>query len=80
MCLLRPSLSKYRLIVTPVVAFLSDLSVLESLTPCEGEVDKIFDHPLEAVLDPSLAKGLQLAEEGGENWPYPEELYVTTSS
>jgi hypothetical protein len=34
--------------VTPVVALLSDLSVLETLVPNEGEVDDIFDHPLEA--------------------------------
>ncbi|KAL5503912.1 hypothetical protein ACEPAH_7983 [Sanghuangporus vaninii] len=75
LCLLRPSLSKYRLIVTPVVALLSDLSILDALTPCEGEVDQIFDHPLEAILDPSLAKDLQLSGLGSEHWPYPEELY-----
>jgi coenzyme A diphosphatase NUDT7 len=43
-----PFPSIYKLIVTPVVAILSDLSILESLKPNPGEVDDIFDHPLEA--------------------------------
>ena len=66
--------------MTPVVAFLMDLSLLENLTPCEGEVDAIFEHPLEAILDPSLASDLPLVEKGGENWPYETDLHVTCFS
>ncbi|EJD06649.1 uncharacterized protein FOMMEDRAFT_25875 [Fomitiporia mediterranea MF3/22] len=77
LCILRPWLSKYRLLVTPVVTLLSDLSVLDTLVPSDGEVEAIFEHPLEAVLDPELvlARNLWLAETGGEHWPYEEELY-----
>ncbi|THG97679.1 hypothetical protein EW145_g7568 [Phellinidium pouzarii] len=75
LCVLRPFLSQYGLIVAPVVGLLTDLAVLDTLTPCEGEVDAIFEHPLEAILDPSLTTGMALAEKGSEGWPYEEELY-----
>ncbi|KAI5119117.1 hypothetical protein M0805_007863 [Coniferiporia weirii] len=80
LCVLRPFLSQYRLLVTPVVALLTDLELLTSLTPCEGEVDAIFEHPLEAILDPSLAAGLPLVEKKSENWPYEDELYNTSDA
>ena len=62
--------------MTPVIALLTDLSILDVLEPNEGEVDAIFEHPLEAILDPSHVNGLLLAEKGSEDWPYEEELYV----
>lgn len=73
---LPPFSSLYKLIVTPVVALLSDLSVLETLVPNEGEVDDIFDHPLEAFLDPSVM-GLEpkLSERNTLQWVYPEEFH-----
>ncbi|KAG2076615.1 hypothetical protein BDR04DRAFT_1149064 [Suillus decipiens] len=45
--------------------------ILTSLTPSLTEVDRIFDHPLEAMLDPHLLlnKGESLADVG-EDWPY----------
>ena len=77
LCILQPQLSKYRLLVTPVVAFLSDTDTLGSLIPCEGEVDAIFEHPLEAVLDPALSLTLPLSEKGSEDWPYEDDTYVS---
>lgn len=65
--------------MSPVVALLTDLSVLGDLIPSKGEVDVIFDHPLEALLDPSLSTQEDLVEIGGELWPYEEALYVSDS-
>lgn len=73
---MRPFLSSSKLLVTPVVALLTDLSVLDRLKPNEGEVDQIFDHPLEAVLDPSLANREPLVQKGSVNWPYDTDLHV----
>ncbi|KAH8117777.1 hypothetical protein DFH11DRAFT_1740887 [Phellopilus nigrolimitatus] len=80
LCVLRPFISQYRLIVTPVVAFLTDLSILDTLTPCEDEVDAIFEHPLEAVLDPSLAIDMPLVEKGSDNWPYDDDLHSVSDT
>ncbi|KJA21940.1 hypothetical protein HYPSUDRAFT_41552 [Hypholoma sublateritium FD-334 SS-4] len=61
----------HSLIVTPVVALLTDNAILDNLKAGEGEVDHIFSHPLEAVVDPELAPGIEtLVEQGGSNWPY----------
>lgn len=62
--------------MTPVVAFLSDSSVLETLVPGDGEVDRIFNHPLESLLDPSILEAETLVEAGTEDWPYPEHVHV----
>lgn len=43
-------------------------------------MDRIFNHPLEAVLDPSLSEKEALVARGSENWPYPEELHVSVDS
>lgn len=94
--ILPPFPSLYSLVVTPVVSILSDISILAQLAPNPGEVDDIFDHPLEvwrnlfrlmdffclrpakAFLDPSIMKDEpNLSPRGSENWPYPEELYVS---
>lgn len=63
-------------VVTPVVAFLDDLSLLEELRAAPGEVAHIFDHPLEALLDPELARKEALVPLDSEHWPYEEELHV----
>jgi coenzyme A diphosphatase NUDT7 len=80
---LSPFLSLYRLAVTPVVAFLTDLSILDSLKPNPDEVDEIFDHPLEAILSPRLMATVggtgsrSLSEYGGSKWPYAPDFHVT---
>ncbi|CDO76996.1 hypothetical protein BN946_scf184298.g23 [Trametes cinnabarina] len=74
-CTLRPYISSAKLLVTPVVALLTDLSVMNTFVPSPGEVDRIFDHPLEAILDPPLAAKEDLAPKGSADWPYEEEFY-----
>ncbi|KAJ4480131.1 hypothetical protein J3R30DRAFT_3701489 [Lentinula aciculospora] len=96
LCTLSPHLSQWGLIVVPVIAYLSGpISSNPTSTPHEyflsptltlranpTEVDRIFTHPLEGVLDPSLASTRDdlsdLAEKGSEYWPYEEELYNST--
>ncbi|PIL29863.1 hypothetical protein GSI_08070 [Ganoderma sinense ZZ0214-1] len=77
-CTLRPYIASSKLLVTPVIALLTDLSVLEKLVPSPGEVDRIFDHPLEAILDPALVANEDLAPKGSEDWIYEEELHCTS--
>jgi peroxisomal coenzyme A diphosphatase NUDT7 len=77
LCTLEPVVSQHGVVVTPVVAYLDDVSVLEELRAAPGEVARMFDHPLEAVLDPELAREVEgLVPHGSEDWPYEEELYV----
>lgn len=78
LCTLQPFLSHSQLIVTPVVALLTNPAILCTLKPCVGEVDHIFNHPLEAILDPSLSEKEPLVPSGSEHWPYPEEFHVST--
>lgn len=70
LCQLRPFTSSSKLVVTPVIALLTDLSVLDTLQRSENEVDRIFDHPLEAILEPPLAAKEPLAEMGSNDWFY----------
>lgn len=70
---------QWRLLVTPVVMFLEDPSIVANLS-LSVEVDRIFSHPLEAILDPSLAEDEILSRKGTEDWPYEEELYVSNVS
>ena len=60
-----------------MVALLTDMSVLAHLKASEAEVDHIFDHPLEAVLNPSLASKEPLVAVGSEDWPYDVEFHVS---
>ncbi|KAI9512963.1 NUDIX hydrolase domain-like protein [Russula earlei] len=78
LCTLEPFVSQRRLLVTPVIALLDDVSVLEELRAAPREVARIFDHPLEALLEPELARREELAALGGEDWPYETELHNTT--
>ncbi|CAE6343277.1 Nudix hydrolase 11 Short=AtNUDT11 [Rhizoctonia solani AG-1 IB] len=79
--LLSPFVSYYKLAVTPVIAFLSDLALLDHLKPNPEEVEEIFDHPLEAILSPELAAtlaprpGRPLSECGSEKWRYEPEYH-----
>jgi hypothetical protein len=60
-----------------VVVLCTDPTIIDTLSPpSPDEVALIFSHPLEAILDPSLALREPLSEKGGVNWPYQEELYV----
>jgi hypothetical protein len=76
-CTLEPFISKYKILVTPVIALLTDVSVLGNLKASEAEVDHIFDHPLEAILDPSLASEEPLVSIGSDDWPYEVEYHVS---
>lgn len=75
--ILSPFLSQGQLLVTPIVAFLTDPSLLATLVPAPGEVDHIFTHPLEAILEPELARKEPLVDKGGKDWPYKEEFHVS---
>lgn len=76
---LDPAVSLHRLIVVPIIAFLSKPELLKSLKASEGEVAKIFSHPLEAILDPSISLKEPLSAIGSEDWPYEDtEVYNTS--
>ncbi|KAF9526367.1 NUDIX hydrolase domain-like protein [Crepidotus variabilis] len=82
---LEPFISLHKLLVTPVIAYLSSpRSVLSSLVASECEVSQIFSHPLEAILNPKLVTEQlvdeQLVEMGSENWIYETELHSTSDS
>ncbi|KAI0048951.1 hypothetical protein FA95DRAFT_971656 [Auriscalpium vulgare] len=76
--MLRPFVSAAKLLVTPVVALLDDVSVLDGLVASPGEVDHIFEHPLEAMVDPALSLAEPLEPVGSEHWPYEVELHNWT--
>lgn len=77
---LNSSISLHRLIVVPVVGVLTRPYVLNDLKASEDEVDNIFSHPLEAILDPSISSKEPLSAVGSEDWPYEDsEYYVRTS-
>lgn len=78
-CTLDPFLSKYKLVVHPIVYLLSSSAVVDALQPSPDEVAGIFEHPLEALLDgkwegDNVAKP---SERGGADWPYEDEYYVS---
>ncbi|KAJ7218782.1 NUDIX hydrolase domain-like protein [Mycena haematopus] len=77
---LRPFLSLHKLIVTPVVALLTDPSIISTLKASEDEVSCIFSHPLEAILDPTLSRKEPLVSLGTEDWMYDTELHSTSDS
>ena len=62
--------------VHPIIMFLTDTSILDTLTPNPSEVDRIFTHPLDAIIEPSLASGEPLSDIGSEDWPYEEDYYA----
>ncbi|CCL98392.1 uncharacterized protein FIBRA_00387 [Fibroporia radiculosa] len=74
-CVMRPFLSNRKVVVSPIVALLTDLSVLDGLKANEGEVDHIFDHPLRALLDPALVGKEKMSKKGSADWPYEAEFH-----
>ncbi|KAF9779282.1 NUDIX hydrolase domain-like protein, partial [Thelephora terrestris] len=72
---LPPFISSKKVIVTPTIALLRDPSVLDTLVPSPAEVDLIFDHPVKAFLDPTIASGEHLAPMGSEQWVWESELH-----
>ncbi|KAJ3912311.1 hypothetical protein F5877DRAFT_72507 [Lentinula edodes] len=97
LCTLSPHISQWGIIVVPVVSYLSGpvsssassppshtyiLTPTLTLQANPTEVDRIFTHPLESILDPfspqSKLSSRDLAEKGSEDWPYDEELYNYT--
>ncbi|TEB34719.1 hypothetical protein FA13DRAFT_1625727, partial [Coprinellus micaceus] len=76
---LNSSISLHRLIVVPVVGVLTRPYVLNDLKASEDEVDNIFSHPLEAILDPSISSKEPLSAVGSEDWPYEDSEYYNTS-
>jgi len=64
------------MIVFPVVAFLTNPVVIQSLSPEPKEVDAIFDHPLISFLDPTSMNG----EPVSDDWEYADEFYVSRDS
>ncbi|TFK40219.1 NUDIX hydrolase domain-like protein [Crucibulum laeve] len=78
--LLKPSISIHKLIVTPVIAVLTRTEVLGRLKAAEGEVARIFSHPLEAILNPVQAASEPLVSIGSEDWPYETSYYNTSDS
>lgn len=79
--LYEPFLSLHKLIVTPVYALLTRKELLGELKPSEGEVSRIFTHPLEALLDPQLSQHeASLVAIGSEDWPYSTTYYNTSDS
>ncbi|KAF9010051.1 NUDIX hydrolase domain-like protein [Cyathus striatus] len=65
----------HKLLVSPVVAILTQSSVLEGLKASEEEVDCIFTHPLKAILQPDLAKSEPLVPTGSSDWPFEEDYH-----
>jgi len=63
-----------------VIALLTDLSVLDGLKASEAEVDRIFDHPLEATLDPAIVSTEPLVAIGSEDWPYDADYHNSTDT
>ncbi|KAF7300718.1 Nudix hydrolase domain-containing protein [Mycena chlorophos] len=74
-----PFISLHKLVVTPILAYLTDPDLIASLKPSPDEVAAIFTHPLEAILDPELAAKENLVERG-EDWIYETELHNTSVS
>ncbi|KAF8907669.1 hypothetical protein CPB84DRAFT_1725466 [Gymnopilus junonius] len=59
------------LVVTPVVALLTGISVLDHLKARDGEVDLIYSHPLQGFVEPNIAPKYDiLVSHGGRDWPY----------
>jgi hypothetical protein len=73
---LQPFISLHKLIVTPVIALLTNPSIISTLHGSPDEVAHIFSHPLEAILDPALAGKETLVSPDSEDWIYDTEFHV----
>ncbi|KAF9527106.1 NUDIX hydrolase domain-like protein [Crepidotus variabilis] len=67
----------YNLTVIPVIALLTDNTLLLDLRPRPQEVEHIFTHSLEAFLDPNLAQTHQsnLVDQGSGYWPFESKYH-----
>ncbi len=70
----------HKLLVTPVLAFLSKPELITTLVPAQAEVSHIFSHPLRALLNPTLSITEDLVAIGSENWPYETEFHVRSEA
>ncbi|KAJ7436739.1 NUDIX hydrolase domain-like protein [Mycena latifolia] len=77
---LQPFISLHKLVVTPVIALLTNPSIISTLKAAEDEVAHIFSHPLEAILDPPKAQKEALVPPDTEDWIYDTEFHNTTDS
>eukprot|EP00914_Ancora_sagittata_P035041 GHVO01070692.1.p1 GENE.GHVO01070692.1~~GHVO01070692.1.p1 ORF type:complete len:174 (+),score=11.39 GHVO01070692.1:614-1135(+) len=97
LCALPPHIAPWGIVISPVIAYLTSPSPTETaetflesvLRANPTEVDRIFTHPLEAMLDPEILaaedapdtvqkSGLttfNLVQKGSKDWPYEEEYY-----
>ena len=62
--------------MTPVLALLDGVSVIEGLCAAPCEVPHIFDLPLETLLNPELDSKEILVPFGSEDWLYKAEVIV----
>ncbi|KAJ9102942.1 hypothetical protein QFC19_004498 [Naganishia cerealis] len=73
---LQPFLSKYKIIVFPVVYLISSMHLIDSLTPSPDEVGAIWSLPLEYCLTAVWKEDYGvLSEKGGPDWPYEDDYY-----
>ncbi|KAJ6614591.1 NUDIX hydrolase domain-like protein [Mycena sp. CBHHK59/15] len=77
---LPPFISLHKLVVTPIVAVLTNPSIIRTLSAAHTEVSRIFSHPLRAILEPTLAQNERLVPLGSEDWIYDTEFHNTTDS
>ncbi|KAJ9108780.1 hypothetical protein QFC21_000100 [Naganishia friedmannii] len=74
---LQPFLSKYKIIVFPVVYLMSSMDLVNSLTASPDEVGAIWSLPLEYCLTAQWKEEYGvLSEKGGADWPYSDEYYL----
>lgn len=59
------------------MALLTDISLLDSLQAEPNEVSRIFDHPLEAILDPDIMTNEPVVEKLSVDWLYQTEFHVS---
>ncbi|KAL7419386.1 hypothetical protein Q5752_006224 [Cryptotrichosporon argae] len=65
---------KNHIVVIPVVCFLSDPAIIDTLARNPDEVDDIFTHPLRGCLDGEVDEP-GLSTPGGPNWPFEEDQH-----
>ncbi|KAI5454663.1 hypothetical protein NCC49_003554 [Naganishia albida] len=77
---LEPFLSKYKIIVFPVIYLISNMELVDSLSPAPDEVGAIWSIPLEYCLTAQWKDEYGvLAEKGGSDWPYADDEFYNHS-
>jgi hypothetical protein len=81
--MLGPFVSRHKVVVTPVVVLVDEVPILDNLHATPGEVSHIFDHPLEALLDPELARSENLVPIGSKDeaefYNYTDNAWMGTT-